>query len=261
MIKVKRPPIPTVLADHQQEWTEWLMDLVSTYGGFDEIPGPEKQAAVNKYRHDDIKLTVREMFHGKCVYCESNVEVCSYIPTEHFYPKSLYPQWTFEWRNLFPACNKCNIEKGEHDTYTYPIVNPEQDDPEMYFIYQDIRICPAPTSPDFEKSKRTIEVCNLKRITLSRAFSDILLQFYKNEEELEKTVSEYHGLTRGADQIKRLSNIHESLENLKATAAATEPYAGFLRYCLRNSEVVRETVTLINTHQEELALTNKFEFY
>ncbi|GEM_PF-635751 len=261
MIKVTRPPIPEVLKQYQSEWTKELMNLVKKYGGYDKIPDDEKKTAVNKYRHGDIKQAIEEMFHGKCVFCESIINASGDIHTEHFYPKSLYPQCTFEWRNLFPACKKCNDPKGNYDTYTYPMVNPERDDPEKCFVYRDVRIHPALDSPDFEKGQRTIEVCDLHRFELFRPIARILEQFYKTEKVLKETVSEYRPLKKDDAKIKRLSKIHDALENMKNLSADTEPYAGFLRYVLRNSPVVQETIGLINEHLEELELGKKFELY
>jgi len=183
----------------------------------------------------------------------------TYAHIEHFYPKSIYYEKTFEWDNLFPACHKCNIAKGDFDTQTYPIVNPEIDAPEHYFIYQDIRIQPAPDSPEREKSQRTIEVCDLHRLSLFRPMAKILLQFYENEQILKEKLCEYQNLTRKADKIKRLHKIHHSLEHLKAEAADTEPYAGFLRYLLRTNQMVKSAIHLINQHQNELGLSSQFE--
>ena len=215
MLKIRRPAMPEILKIHQQEWTNHLVGLVKQYGGYNNIPEAMKNQAVNKYQHEEIKEIVRKLFHGKCVFCEEMIETVTYAHIEHFYPKSIYYEKTFEWENLFPACHKCNIAKGDFDTQKYPIVNPEIDTPEHYFIYRDIRIQPAPDSPDREKSQRTIEVCDLHRLSLFRPMAKILLQFYENEQILTEKLSEYQKLTRKADKLKRLHQIHSALEHLK----------------------------------------------
>ena len=48
------------------------------------------------------------MFHGKCAYCESKITVVTYGSIEHFRPKSIYPELTFEWNNLLLSCDICN---------------------------------------------------------------------------------------------------------------------------------------------------------
>jgi uncharacterized protein (TIGR02646 family) len=201
------------------------------------------------------------MFHGKCVFCEEYVVAVSYIHIEHFHPKSIYYEETFEWDNLFPACCKCNISKGDHDTKKEPIVNPEKDDPEKYFIYPLARIKSTPESPDIGKSQRTIQVCNLDRVILSRAMATILLQFYENEAALKDKVIEFEKLTQQAAKRRYLHDIHDALENMKATSADTESHAGFSRYILRMSQVVVKTIQLINAHKNELQLHSNFELY
>jgi uncharacterized protein (TIGR02646 family) len=261
MIKIFRPAMPHILKVHQQEWTKTLVNLVNQYGGYDKIPETKKKPAVNKYQHDDIKKTIQQMSHGKCVFCEEIIETVSYAHIEHFYPKSIYYKKTFKWENLLSACCKCNISKGDHDTKKYPIVNPEKDEPEKYFIYQDIRIHPAPHSPDIDKSQLTIDVCDLHRLSLFRPKAKILLQFYETERLLKEKINEYDNLKRKADKIKRLNKIHDALENLKAESADTEPYAGFLRYTLKTNKVVESAINLINAHKNELGLSKGFELY
>lgn len=261
MIKVFRDSTPQILQVHQQEWTKILVDLVNQYGGYDKIPETIKNQVVKQYRHDDIKEAVKNLFHGKCVFCEAFIETVSYAHIEHFHPKSIYHEETFEWNNLFPACPKCNIYKGNHDTKKYPIVNPEKDEPEHYFIYPDVRIQPASDSPDITKSQQTIDVCGLHRLTLCRDMANILLQFYKIEQLLKEKVNEYDALKRKTDKIKRLNKIHNALENMKAESADTEPYAGFLRYILRTNKIVKSASDLVNAYKNELGLRSNFELY
>lgn len=261
MIKVKRPAMPDILKIHHTEWTKTLVDLVNQYGGYDKIPTDEKNQVVNEYRHDDIKEAVKKMFHWKCVFCEEHIETVSYSHIEHFHPKSIYYEETFEWENLFPACSKCNISKGTHDTKKEPIVNPEKDNPEKYFIYPNLCIQSAPQSPDSEKSERTIQVCDLDRVSLSRAMAKILLQFHENKSRLKEEVIKCKKLKQKTAKIKHLYKIHEALENLKATSADTESHAGFLRYILRTSQVVEKAIQLINAHKNDLQLYSDFKLY
>ncbi|MDM8552202.1 retron system putative HNH endonuclease, partial [Desulfobacterales bacterium HSG2] len=140
MIKIKRNEIPSILQENQQVWTNELYYLINEYGNYKNIPKKEKNKAVNQYRHRSIAEAVISLTNGKCVFCESYIENVDYTNIEHFYPKSLYPKFTFKWSNLFPACRKCNIKKGDNDTKNqYPIVHPENDDPEEYFIYKNLK--------------------------------------------------------------------------------------------------------------------------
>ena len=49
------------------------------------------------------------------MYCESALEVTSYLEIEHYVAKTVTPELAFEWTNLLPACRLCNNAKGEQD--------------------------------------------------------------------------------------------------------------------------------------------------
>jgi uncharacterized protein (TIGR02646 family) len=56
----------------------------------------------------DIKPALRAMFHGKCAYCESNVEATGHGDIENYRPKRIYPLLTYELSNLLYTCAICN---------------------------------------------------------------------------------------------------------------------------------------------------------
>jgi uncharacterized protein (TIGR02646 family) len=54
------------------------------------------------------KPFARAIFHGKCAYCESNVDISGQGDIEMFRPKTYYPWLAYEWRNLLYSCAICN---------------------------------------------------------------------------------------------------------------------------------------------------------
>jgi uncharacterized protein (TIGR02646 family) len=62
--------------------------------------------------------TLKQRFLRKCVFCESDVEYCSSLEVEHFYPKSerAYGHRTFDWTNWLVSCSRCNRSKGKRLT-------------------------------------------------------------------------------------------------------------------------------------------------
>src|SRR5882724_5240627 len=56
----------------------------------------------------DFKPLLRSIFHGKCAYCESNVDVAGHGDVEMYRPKSLYPYLAYDWHNLLYSCAICN---------------------------------------------------------------------------------------------------------------------------------------------------------
>ncbi|XCP86670.1 HNH endonuclease [Roseburia hominis] len=77
-----------------------------------------------------LKSALLQMSHGKCSYCECVLEIESKDATiDHFLPKSSHMDKVVEWKNLFPACLRCNRKKNDNENR---IVNPCEDDPKEY---------------------------------------------------------------------------------------------------------------------------------
>jgi uncharacterized protein (TIGR02646 family) len=104
LIRVKRNPQPTVLTKNAARWLANFKSLLTnSTATLQQIRNTQ-----NKYRHRQIKDALVAMFHGKCAYCESKITVVTYGAIEHFFPKSQYPDLTFEWTNLLLSCDRCN---------------------------------------------------------------------------------------------------------------------------------------------------------
>jgi energy-coupling factor transporter ATP-binding protein EcfA2 len=61
-------------------------------------------------RNEKIVALIKET-KGKCMYCESFISAVAPEHIEHYRPKAIYPQLTFDWANLGLACPWCNIKK------------------------------------------------------------------------------------------------------------------------------------------------------
>lgn len=59
----------------------------------------------------EVKRTLEEMTTGaaRCMYCEDSLA----SEIEHYRPKALYPERTFDWFNYLYACGSCNRNKGD----------------------------------------------------------------------------------------------------------------------------------------------------
>ncbi len=89
---------------------------------FEPLPGvPPSPTApdFSAYGHDDVKARLREMFGGKCAYCEAIYVVNEPVDVEHYRPKGridtaagkLTPGYWWlaaSWDNLLPSCIDCN---------------------------------------------------------------------------------------------------------------------------------------------------------
>lgn len=74
--------------------------------------------------HETVKDSLLNLFSGKCAFCESPIAGSLEIDIEHFRPlanaqnlsqkkqsSDHYGWFAYEWRNLFPACARCNRTK------------------------------------------------------------------------------------------------------------------------------------------------------
>ncbi len=111
----------------------------------------------------------------RCGYCRNYVEPDGYYePLEHILPKSRYPQWMLEPKNLIVTCNTCNNLKGDENTLRagysterfpddsdgYLIFNPHFDEWEDHFQLEDNLFITAVLD---SKGGETIRICKLYR--------------------------------------------------------------------------------------------------
>lgn len=84
---------------------------------YDQLgPGATSEFDFVVYKRPDIGIALRNLFHGKCAYCETYFQASSPAETEHFRPKGRvagtdhrgYWWLASTWDNLLPACILCN---------------------------------------------------------------------------------------------------------------------------------------------------------
>lgn len=87
-----------------------------------------------RYSDDDVKVALRQLFGGKCAYCESNYAGTQPMDVEHWRPKGEvhlddgtklpgYHWLAAEWTNLFPSCIDCNRSRTQLDVVEQREVN------------------------------------------------------------------------------------------------------------------------------------------
>lgn len=106
---------------------------VDSGGDVDAIWTSARQTRSMKavYEH----LVIMAGNRARCMYCQDSRGV----NIEHFWPKSAFPQRTFQWDNLILACSGCDIRKGTRfplDESGEPLlIDPTAEDPwdHLYF--------------------------------------------------------------------------------------------------------------------------------
>jgi uncharacterized protein (TIGR02646 family) len=84
------------------------------------------QFPFERYQEEEVKRALRQLFDGKCAYCESNYSGTQPMDVEHWRPKGEvhlddgtklpgYYWLAAEWSNLFPSCIDCNRARTQLD--------------------------------------------------------------------------------------------------------------------------------------------------
>jgi len=171
MHKVERLAEPESLKKNARKWTVDLLAEVPKHSAFNDIP----QNFVNKYRQEDVKQALNQMFRGQCCFCESPIGVQVFERIEHLMPKSKFPHLCFEWCNLNYSCEVCNSKKFKGDKWDddNPILDPTFDEIQNYLeINLDTAIV-IPKNND-PRAKTTIEHTGLNRESLIERRGDIV---------------------------------------------------------------------------------------
>lgn len=151
MIKLERGERPEELTD---EVCEELKKLYAEDNDKDVWNSPKIKKP--------LKKAMLEMSHGKCSYCECRLEIESKDATiDHFLPKSKNPDEVVEWKNLFPACLRCNRKKNNREE---TIINPCENVPREYLGIRKTNRFRFKAIDSEGIGKNTIDVINLNDI-------------------------------------------------------------------------------------------------
>lgn len=128
MIKIEKQNKPAVLIANEAVWTN---EFVRYKAGDKTIP----KAAATRYRHQDIKETLRAEASDKCIYCESKISHVFPGETDHIIPSSKRHDLVVSWENLGYVCTECNRNKTDYYDVALPLVNPYVDEPNEHLIF------------------------------------------------------------------------------------------------------------------------------
>ena len=121
MIKLTKACEPRVLASNREQWATEYLEAIEA--------GDLTDSRKFRYRHRDIKDSLRKETHDKCAYCESKISHVYPGETDHILPVSRRPELCVTWANLTYVCSECNRRKADYYSETEPLVNPYNDDP------------------------------------------------------------------------------------------------------------------------------------
>jgi uncharacterized protein (TIGR02646 family) len=112
MLRVQAPELPSdvtiSLAEYQRE-----VGAGADYA--ERVTLAKRLFSSRNDKRNPTFAAIREALHamcprpGRCMYCEDSAA----DEIEHFYPKNLYPEFTFVWTNYLYSCGPCNGPKGQ----------------------------------------------------------------------------------------------------------------------------------------------------
>lgn len=206
-----RLPDTEIEEAHAEKLLEW-QTLVNAKPSFPEqVEEAKKQFKTKNTKSNQTFVVVRSSLakmHGdliRCAYCEDSVA----DEVEHLFPKDIYPERVFSWKNYAYACGPCNGPKsnnfsifrtadGLEINVTPPkpkplgwvhappppgdalLINPREEDP-LNFLWLDLhgtyRIEPklGLHSKEHRRAEYTRDLLNLNRDFLIRARKNALI--------------------------------------------------------------------------------------
>jgi uncharacterized protein (TIGR02646 family) len=200
--------------------------------------GKYNESHNDRYKQDDTKTALKNIYHSKCAYCEFTVEQ---LHVEHYRPKATYYWLAFSWDNLLLCCPFCNEYKSTHfDTSNTPhvistsfqipaeinllgatydaiegpmLVNPEVTDPEAHLEFErDGKI--KSSEPRFAY---TIEKCKIDRKWLNDERKRILDELLH---EIAFAAGFESPLERNASLRTTIASFLRNAQNPKSTFTA-----------------------------------------
>jgi len=112
MIKVHANDLPQDVSEFLSEY-QGEVDAGASYS--DRVDLARRLFGSRNDKRNPAFAAVRSALHslcrgpGRCMYCEDSAA----DEIEHFYPKNLYPEFTFAWANYLYSCGPCNGPKSQ----------------------------------------------------------------------------------------------------------------------------------------------------
>ncbi|WP_071784478.1 HNH endonuclease family protein [Serratia fonticola] len=221
MIKLIKCKEPDYLVNRSANWLLELNKAIDIYGSYESIPEKEKESLVAHYRHNNIKSALFPTSYNKCAFCECIPdEGGNFVQVEHFYPKSLYPIYCFDWDNFLPCCGKCNLAKSNLDTFVNPIINPYKDDPSDHLYVSLLRIKSKPDSIIGWNSVKELRLNGSRLINARRnLLGNIENLIERVGDQITKVVNAPSSRTRD-NRLAELSDLVDELELLMCPSHA-----------------------------------------
>ncbi len=220
-------------------------------------------------REESAAKILKAMCNKKCAYCEYGEA----NEIDHYWPKSLHPEKTFDWTNMLPSCGSCNTQ--EHKGHKLELIDESgqqrskwldpsapSDDPFRLLVFTiDTMIVSRTNSDEFnpvgwvdprealsdtQMSRVDYTISELKlntRSAIRHQRAIIIGSFLRLLQDLAE---------RGPNAIRGGRTVCEQLAEILSSKT---PCLGSIRQVLREKPEIREAVVacLNEKQQQELA--------
>ncbi|WP_298514738.1 AAA family ATPase [uncultured Kordia sp.] len=243
MIHIDRTavPIPSALLPNNKRLARELEEAKAFFEYAEHSRG-QRRFRFKNYLDKTIKNALKDLFHGKCAYCESLILTTFVGDLEHYRPKggvsesSDHPGYWWlvnDWDNLLVSCRNCNIKKKNYfpikdetkrafspnddlNDENPLILNPCIDHPEEHFMYTDKGVIVSKT----ERGKASIMILGLNRTALVLAREKTIIT-------IKAAIARIYKLLES--DAKDPEFLKSEIEILQKMTASSEEYAGLKR--------------------------------
>jgi uncharacterized protein (TIGR02646 family) len=162
-----------------------------------------------------IWQSLAQMQDHFCAYCQGAIKPHSQNSfIEHFYQRSDYPHWTFDWNNLFGSCNTketCGNHKDNQAKNISPtgICKPDVHDPDIllnFLASGEVQPKPGLTAQNQARAENTIKAFNLQHSSLVNRRRTIASNEGQLAEQLYEYLDEFPGEPELIQQLKEHRN-------------------------------------------------------
>lgn len=190
------------------------------------------------------------VFEGICNYCEQNEA----SDIEHIYPKSFFPEKTFDWENYLLACKQCNTgykldkchvldihnqlikvpRNTEPSSKVGAFINPRIENPNDFMFLNlfnfEFDELPKLSLQDSNKVKSTLEILRLnERDTLIAGRKSAARHYYDMMERLKRirAAKTVEALQKSLSPFDKLHDFNQPIPVLQAEI--TESYKKYIQ--------------------------------
>lgn len=210
MHKLQRGVAPACLANYQPALQLWN----------DVTPADKAQ----------IWQELEAMQGERCAYCEVQIRIGK-RHIEHFRQRSLFPQDTFNWTNLFGSCNRsdcCGAHKDQCGLYNpADLIKPDVEDPDDFYLFVSdgtIAVREGLSSQDARRARETLRILNLNAQygPLRRMRQQAVAGYLETAEELRQMAEAFEP-GEWLPELQRELELIESLPFATAIRHVLEP--------------------------------------